>query len=67
MTQRQTVILPNGQQIDAPVGVSQAEIKDKAIRSGLISADEFKTQPAPVVEQEDSPFYKDVYNAVKTI
>jgi hypothetical protein len=65
MTQRQTVILPNGQQIDAPVGVSQAEIKDKAIRSGLISADEFKTQPTPTVEQKDSPLYKDVYNAVK--
>ena len=66
MTQRQIVILPNGQEIDAPVGVSKEEIKDKAIRSGLISADAFKTQePTPTVEQEDLPFYKDVYNYVK--
>jgi len=66
MTQRQIVILPNGQEIDAPVGVSKEEIKDKAIRSGLISADEFQTQaPTPTVEQEDLPFYKDIYNYVK--
>jgi len=66
MTQRQIVILPNGQEIDAPVGVSKEEIKDKAIRSGLISADEFQIQePTPTVEQEDLPFYKDVYNYVK--
>lgn len=66
MTQRQIVILPNGQEIDAPVGVSKEEIKDKAIRNGLISADEFQTQePTPTVEQEDLPFYKDVYNYVK--
>jgi len=67
MTQRQTVILPNGQEIDAPVGVSKEEIKDKAIRNGLISADAFKTQePTPTVEQEDLPFYKDIYNYVKS-
>ncbi len=67
MTQRQIVILPNGQEIDAPVGVSKEEIKDKAIRTGLISADEFKTQePTPTVEQEDSPLYKDIYNYVKS-
>ena len=67
MTQRQIVILPNGQEIDAPVGVSKEEIKDKAIRSGLISADAFKTQePTPTVEQEDLPFYKDIYNYVKS-
>jgi hypothetical protein len=66
MTQRQIVILPNGQEIDAPVGVSKEEIKDKAIRNGLISADAFKTQePTPTVEQEDLPFYKDIYNYVK--
>ena len=67
MTQRQTVILPNGQEIDAPVGVSKEEIKDKAIRNGLISADAFKTQePTPTVEQEDLPFYEDIYNYVKS-
>jgi len=67
MTQRQIVILPNGQEIDAPIGVSKEEIKDKAIRNGLISADEFKTQePTPTVEQEDSPLYKDIYNYVKS-
>ena len=67
MTQRQIVILPNGQEIDAPVGVSKEEIKDKAIRSGIISADAFKTQePTPTVEQEDLPFYKDIYNYVKS-
>ena len=67
MTQRQIVILPNGQEIDAPIGVSKEEIKDKAIRNGLISADAFKTQePTPTVEQEDLPFYKDIYNYVKS-
>lgn len=66
MSETQSVRLPNGQIVkNIPVGISQAELQDKLIQSGRVSADVFKTQPAPTVEQEDSPFYKDVYNAVK--
>ena len=66
MSETQSVRLPNGQVVkNIPVGISQAELQDKLIQSGRVSADVFKTQPAPTVEQEDSPFYKDVYNAVK--
>jgi uncharacterized protein YcfJ len=67
MSETQSVRLPNGQIVkNIPVGISQAELQDKLINSGRVSADVFKTQPTPSpVEQEDSPFYKDVYNAVK--
>ncbi len=67
MSETQSVRLPNGQIVkNIPVGISQAELQDKLINSGRVSADVFKTEePAPVVEQEDLPFYKDVYNAVK--
>jgi len=67
MSETQSVRLPNGQVVkNIPVGISQAELQDKLINSGRVSADVFKTQPTPPpVEQEDSPFYKDVYNAVK--
>lgn len=67
MSETQSVRLPNGQVVkNIPVGISQAELQDKLINSGRVSADVFKTkEPAPTVEQEDSPFYKDVYNAVK--
>ena len=67
MSETQSVRLPNGQVVkNIPVGISQAELQDKLINSGRVSADVFKTQePAPTVEQEDLPFYKDVYNAVK--
>ena len=66
MSQTQSVRLPNGQIVkNIPVGISQAELQDKLINSGRVSADVFKTETTPAVEQEDSPFYKDVYNAVK--
>ncbi len=67
MSETQSVRLPNGQVVkNIPVGISQAELQDKLIQSGRVSADVFKTQePTPDVEQEDLPFYKDVYNAVK--
>ena len=67
MSETQSVRLPNGQIVkNIPVGISQVELQDKLISSGRVSADVFKTEePAPVVEQEDLPFYQDVYNAVK--
>ena len=67
MSQTQSVRLPNGQIVkNIPVGISQAELQDKLIQSGRVSADVFQTQePTPTVEQEDLPFYKDIYNYVK--
>jgi len=67
MSQTQSVRLPNGQIVkNIPVGISKEELQDKLIQSGRVSADVFQTQePTPTVEQEDLPFYKDVYNYVK--
>ena len=68
MSQTQSVRLPNGQIVkNIPVGISKEELQDKLIQSGRVSADIFQTQePTPIVEQEDSPLYKDIYNYVKS-
>ena len=68
MSQTQSVRLPNGQIVkNIPVGISKEELQDKLIQSGRVSADVFQTQePTPTVEQEDLPFYKDIYNYVKS-
>ena len=68
MSQTQSVRLPNGQIVkNIPVGMSKEELQDKLIQSGRVSADVFQTQePTPTVEQEDLPFYKDIYNYVKS-
>ena len=68
MSQTQSVRLPNGQIVkNIPVGMSKEELQDKLIQSGRVSADVFQTQePTPTVEQEDLPFYEDIYNYVKS-
>ena len=68
MAETQSVRLPNGQIVkNIPVGMSKEELQDKLIQSGRVSADVFQTQePTPTVEQEDLPFYEDIYNYVKS-
>ncbi len=68
MAETQSVRLPNGQIVkNIPVGMSKEKLQDKLIQSGRVSADVFQTQePTPTVEQEDLPFYKDIYNYVKS-
>ena len=68
MAETQNIRLPNGQIVkNIPTGMSKEELQDKLIQSGRVSADVFQTQePTPTVEQEDLPFYKDVYNYVKS-
>lgn len=58
MTETMDVTLPNGRTItDVPVGATKAEVRDRAIRLGVATNDDFKTeaaQQASVAQQEPS-------------
>lgn len=58
-----TVVLPNGVEIEnTPEGTSKDVIKDKAIKAGLISAEEFNPAPNVNVPEEKVPWYTTASN-----